>query len=98
MNKREQREWAAKTYVEKYPQKALKPGNIVEFWLERGAGNFDPKVSRWQVAEVIEIMDDVVMIVPWHCGHETLRRHDDLYRIAKSNTDYRRIMATGGKA
>jgi len=91
--KKRDEEWAAKSYVEKYPWKKLDKGNIVEFWLTPGAGEFDPEEARWQIAEVVEIMDDVVMIVPWHCGHETLQRHDDLYRIAKSNTDYRRIMA-----
>ncbi len=71
----------------------LKVGNIVEFWLVPGTGDFDPKVARWQPAEVMEIMDDVVMILPWHCGCKTLRCKDDLYRVAKSNADYRKIVA-----
>lgn len=50
----------------------FKKGDTVEFWLKPGSGDFDPKVARWQIARVVDVIDHVIMIVPWHCGHEMI--------------------------
>lgn len=60
-----------------------KKGDIVEFWLKKNTSPFPSKTSRWQIAKVVDVIDHVVMIVPWHCGHEmiiceTLLKHTTL--------------------